>query len=90
MSNPQDGLSVEEQRLATRFAENRIGSGDTGRGVGASHQTGWRAFVPLCLKAAHRLLGESNTNRIGIEDSKDSMCSLSELPALKERHDGRS
>ncbi len=29
--------------------------GDTGRGVGASHQTGWTAFVPLCLEAAHRL-----------------------------------
>ena len=30
-------------------------SGDTGRGVGASHQTGWTGFVPLCLETAHRL-----------------------------------
>ena len=29
--------------------------GDTGRGVGAAHQTGWTAFISICLEAAHRL-----------------------------------
>ncbi len=30
-------------------------SGDTGRGVGASHQTGWTACISLCLETARRL-----------------------------------
>ena len=35
--------------------------GETGRGVGASHQTGWTALVARCLEtiAAHRGLGRS-------------------------------
>ena len=35
---------------------NEYFSGDSGRGVGASHQTGWTGCISLCLEAAHRLL----------------------------------
>ena len=31
--------------------------GDTGRGLGASHQTGWTALVVQCLADAHRTPG---------------------------------
>ena len=31
--------------------------GDNGRGVGASHQTGWTALVVRCLETAHRAAG---------------------------------
>lgn len=31
--------------------------GDTGRGLGATHQTGWTALVVQCLADAHRSLG---------------------------------
>jgi hypothetical protein len=35
--------------------------GDTGRGVGASHQTGWTALVTRCIEnAAHRRLASQN------------------------------
>ncbi len=34
---------------------NEYFSGDDGRGVGASHQTGWTGIVPLCMETMHRL-----------------------------------
>ncbi len=34
---------------------NEYFSGDSGRGVGASHQTGWTGTISGCLEAAHRL-----------------------------------
>jgi hypothetical protein len=33
--------------------------GDTGRGVGASHQTGWTALVVKCLEEVARARGEA-------------------------------
>ena len=34
---------------------NEYFSGDDGRGIGASHQTGWTGIVPLCVEMKHRL-----------------------------------
>ncbi len=34
---------------------NEYFSGDDGRGVGASHQTGWTGIVPICIETMHRL-----------------------------------
>jgi len=45
--------------------------GDTGRGLGASHQTGWTALVIRCLEdvAAARRKGETQTRTESATDS---------------------
>ena len=37
---------------------NEYFCGDTGRGIGASHQTGWTALAATCIKKMHRINSE--------------------------------
>jgi hypothetical protein len=47
--------------------------GDSGRGVGAAHQTGWTGLVAKLLMPRH----EQRDSRLEIRDSKDGNASIS-------------